>query len=285
MSFKRKSYLQLLVWCLTLLVLIVLTDQILAESRSTDSSISRDTDKQAKLTQRLQDLIRQLRQERSAYYAQKAQHDVQIQKTLKNLKILQDELDGLHRQETELNQQLRRYEIEVEDTKGQLVLRNNLQNVIRQQIMPFILGQRVTIENGIPYKLKERVARLEAVSNVLNDPNLVSVSDQLGHVWNYAQEEFRLSRSPETYTARATAKDGSTPYARYFRVGQLILGYVTEDGRQTAIWSSSLDNKGWQMITDQKQSSQIRSAVEILDRRQAPRLVILPITLQNTGSN
>jgi hypothetical protein len=107
----------------------------------------------------------------------------------------------------------------------------------------------------------------------------------LGHVWNYAQEEFRLSRSPETYTDRAPAKDGSTPYARYFRVGQLILGYVTEDGRQTAIWSSLLDNKGWQVITDQKQSSQIRSAVEILDRRQAPKLVILPITLRNTDSN
>jgi len=285
MSLKRKCYLQLLVWCLILLVLIVLTDQILAESRSTDSNISRDIDKRAKLTQRLQDLIRQLRQERSAYYTQKAQHDVQMQKAHQNLKILQDELDDLHRQEAELNQQLQKHRSEVEDTKDQLVLKNNLQNVIRQRIKPFVLSQRATIENGIPYKLKERVGRLEAVSNVLKDPNLVSVSDQLGHVWNYAQEEFRLSRSQETYTARAPAKDGSTPYARYFRVGQLILGYVTEDGRQTAIWSSLLDNKGWQVITDQKQSSQIRSAVEILDRRQAPKLVILPITLQNADSN
>lgn len=284
MSLKRKGYIQLLILFLILLVLIVLTNQILADSLSTDSNISQDTDKQAKLTQHLQDLISRLRQERSAYYIQKAQHDVQIQKARKNLKILQDELDDLHRQEAELNQQLRKYKTEVEDTKEQLVLRNNLQNVIRQQIQPFILGQRATIENGIPYKLKERIARLEAVSNVLTDPNLVSVSDQLGHVWNYAQEEFRLSRSPETYTSRAPAKDDSTPYARYFRVGQLILGYVTEDGRQTAIWSS-LDNKGWQVITDQKQSSQIRSAVEILDRRQAPKLVVLPITLQNTDSN
>jgi hypothetical protein len=284
MSLKRKGYLQLLVWCLTLLVLIVLTNQILAESRSKDSNTPRDTDKQAKLTQHLQNLISRLKQERSAYYIQKAQHDIQIQKARKNLKILQDELDDLYRQETESNQQLQKYEIEVEDTKEQLVLRNDLQNVIKQQIQPFISSQRVTIEDGIPYKLKERIARLEAVSNVLNDPNLASVSDQLGHVWNYAQEEFRLSRSPETYTARAPSKDGSTPYARYFRVGQLILGYVTEDGRQTAIWSS-LDNKGWQVITDQKQSSQIRSAVEILDRRQAPKLVVLPITLQNTDPN
>jgi hypothetical protein len=284
MSLKRKGYLQLLVWCLTLLVLIVLTNQILAESRSKDSNTPRDTDKQAKLTQHLQNLISRLKQERSAYYIQKAQHDIQIQKARKNLKILQDELDDLYRQETESNQQLQKYEIEVEDTKEQLVLRNDLQNVIKQQIQPFISSQRVTIEDGIPYKLKERIARLEAVSNVLNDPNLASVSDQLGHVWNYAQEEFRLSRSPETYTARAPAKDGSTPYARYFRVGQLVLGYVTEDGRQTAIWSS-LDNKGWQVITDQKQSRQIRSAVEILDRRQAPKLVVLPITLQNTDPN
>jgi hypothetical protein len=282
MSLKRKGYLQLLIW---FLILFALTNQVLSDSRPKDSNTPRDTDKQAKLTQHLQDLISRLRQERSAYYIQKAQYDVQTQKARKNLKILQDELDDLNRQEAELNQQLRKYEIEVEDTKEQLVLKNSLQNMIRQQIVPFISSQRVTVENGIPYKLKERIARLEAVSDVLNDPNLFSVSDQLGHVWNYAQEEFRLSRSSETYTTRAPSKDGSTPYARYFRVGQLILGYVTEDGRQTAIWSSLFDNKGWQVITDQKQSSQIHSAVEILDRRQAPKLVVLPITLQNTDSN
>jgi hypothetical protein len=43
------------------------------------------------------------------------------------------------------------------------------------------------------------------------------------------------------------------------------------------MWMSLPDKKDWLFITDTKQSSHIRSAVEILDRRQGPRLVTLPI--------
>ena len=62
-------------------------------------------------------------------------------------------------------------------------------------------------------------------------------------------------------------------------MGQKILGYITEDGKQSAIWLSWPNRKDWLFITDTKQSAQIRSAVEILDRRQGPRLVTLPIVL------
>ena len=67
-------------------------------------------------------------------------------------------------------------------------------------------------------------------------------------------------------------------------MGLRILGYMTEDGRQAAMWSSLPGHKDWLGITDMKQSGQIRSAVEILDRRQGPKLVTLPIALWSAGS-
>ena len=276
---RREGPLLKWAFCLCLPVLILLTCRTVAAPGIADPNKSRQTNTHRELSQRLEDLIRQLRQERSAYYMQKAQYEGRIEKTRENRRILRDELEDLRRQETETNQQIQKYEAEVEDLKKKLVSRSFLEESIKEHIKPFIVKQRMAIENGIPYKQQERIDRLEAVRVDANDMSNISAADRLGHVWNYGQEELRLARSSETYSARAKAMDEASPHARYFRVGQKILGYVTEDGRQSAMWMLLPDKKDWLFITDTKQSSHIRSAVEILDRRQGPRLVTLPIVL------
>jgi uncharacterized protein YlxW (UPF0749 family) len=290
---RRQGPLLQWAFCLCLLVFGALIRQTMAASGVADPNNPRETDTQRELSQRLEDLIRQLRQERSAYYLQKAQYEGRMEKARENHKILQDELEDLSRQEAETDQQNRRYEAEVEDLKKELVSRASLEAAIRKHIEPFIVNQRMAIGNGIPYKQQERIARLEAARG---DPSLVrgqappgkagikassrdSATDRLGHVWNYGQEELRLARSSETYTARAKTVDESSPHARFFRVGRKILGYITEDGRQSAMWLSLPDHQDWLFITDASQSAHIRSAVEILDRRQGPRLVTLPVAL------
>ena len=107
----------------------------------------------------------------------------------------------------------------------------------------------------------------------------MSVVDQLGRLWSYVQDELRLARSSETYTGRLQMDNGTSPHVRYFRVGQLILGYVTEDGERTGMWSALSEGKGWLHISDPKQARQVRDAVDILDRRKGPRLVTLPIAI------
>lgn len=282
---RRKGSLQRWTLCLNLLVLIALSGQTLAASAVAEPNKPQETNRQRELSERLEELVRQLRQERSAYYVQKARHEARIEKARENRKILQDKLDDLRRQEAESDQQNQKYEAEVEDLTGQLGSRASLENVLREQIQPFLVSQRTAIGNGIPYKQQERMARLEAARADVNAPSRISAADQLGRVWNYAQEELRLARSSETYTARAKTEDESSPYARFFRVGQEILGYITEDGRQAAMWSSLPRHRDWLFITDMKQSGQIRSAVEILDRRQGPKLVTLPIALRSTRSD
>jgi len=234
-----------------------------------------------KLSRTLEGLVRQLRELRSNYYLQKAKDDALLEKARRNRETLQADLDDLRKQEADLDQQIQKYKSEVVGLREQLVSRSSLQKVVRQQIQPFRSTQRAAIENGAPYKQQDRIARLEAACEDCNDANATSVADQLGRVWSYAQEELRLGRSPETYTARVPSEDGPSPHARYFRVGQLILGYVTEDGRQTGMWSALSDRNGWLLISDPKQAEQVRDAVEILDRRQGPKLLMLPVAIQS----
>jgi len=270
---------------LSLLVLGALAGQVVAASPGADPNEPQGTSRQAELSARLEELVRRLRQERAVYYVQKAQVEARTEKARENSKVLQDELNALKRQQAETEQQLRNYEGEVEDLKAQLGSKTSLENILARQVESFLISQRAAVENGIPYKQQERIARLEATGDDVNAPSRMTTADLLGHIWNYAQEELRLARSSETYTARAKTKDESSPYARFFRVGQRILGYMTEDGRQAAIWSSLPVHKNWLSITDAKTSGQIRSAVEILDRRQGPKLVTLPISLGSTRSD
>jgi chromosome segregation ATPase len=282
---SRKRRLRWWAFGLGLSVLVIFAGQRLAASETADPNQPQTTDRQKELSGQLEELIRQLRQERSAYYARKAQYESQIEKARENRRVLQDELDDLRRQEAESDQQFQKYEAEVNDLKEQLAAKASLESVVHEQVQPFLVSQRAAIEGGIPYKQQERIARLEAAGADPNAPSGSSAADQLEHVWNYAQEELRLARSSETYSARAKTQDESSPYARFFRVGQKILGYVTEDGRQAAMWSSLARHKDWLFVTDAKQASQIRNAVEILDRRQEPKLVTLPIPLQPKASD
>jgi len=280
---RRKGPLHWWTFCFSLWILVAFAGRAFAAPEVAEPNKPQETNRQKELSERLEGLIRQLRQERSAYYVQKAQYEAGIEKARENRKILQEELDELRRQEAESDQQLRKYEAEVEDLEEQLSPRASLENVLAGQIQPFLVSQRAAIENGIPYKQQERIARLEAARGDPNETSRTSTADPLGHVWNYAQEELRLARSSETYTARAKTGDESSPYARFFRLGQKILGYMTEDGRLAAMWSSLRDD--WMFITDTKQAGQVRSAVEILDHRQGPKLVTLPIALESTRSD
>jgi len=272
-------------FCLLLAILVALAGQAFAASSVTDPNRLQGLDRQKELSARLEELVTLLRQERSAYYAKRSQLEAQTKKAHENREILQAELNDLRRQDTELNQQLQEYEEEVKSLARQLVQKESLEDVLREQIQPFLVNQRAALENGIPYKQQERIGRLEAAVGDVNTPSHLSAADQFGHIWNYAQDELRLARSSETYTARAKTQDESSPYARFFRVGQTNLGYITEDGRQAAIWTSLAGYKNWVIMTDTKQAAQIRSAVDILDRRQGPKLVMLPMALASKSSD
>jgi hypothetical protein len=249
------------------------------------------------LSKTLEGLIRQLRELRSGYYLRKANDEAKLQTASRNGELLEAELEELRRQQADLDRLIQQYKSESQDLRDQLASRAALQTALQRSIQAFYSAQKAAIENVAPYKQPDRIERLKAACQDVNDANAVSTADQLGRIWSYVQEEMRLARSCETYSGQAPSGDlprpagdgtaggtagGASPHARYFRVGQLILGYDTEDNRRAGMWLNLPDGKGWVSFTDPKQAAQVRDAVEILDRRQGPKLLMLPVVMRSS---
>lgn len=230
----------------------------------------------------LQQLVRELRQERLAYYEQKARDEADIKQAQEDARLLQAQINALRSQQADLDQQTVSLQAETQSLTEQLQRRDALDRMVTEEITALVPAQAQAIEKGIPYKQSERLARLQAC---ISDPNesTVSAAGRLSQLWTYVQQELRMARSSETYTDRAPQPDGSVPYARYLRVGQRILAYSTEDGRTTAVWLRGPQGDHWQALPD-AQEEEVTRAIEILDGRRAPTLVTLPVTVQAAKS-
>lgn len=272
--------LQLAMLLVGLVAVCLLTHPTAAAAQATTAP-----ENQTNLLDTLQDLVDQLRDQRQDYYLKKAEDDAEIQQLQANAALLKTQLDELRRQEAQLDEQIKAYQSEIPTLLTPLASKKQMRRAVAQGTAAFVAQQTTRIEKGIPYKQIERLARLQAALADANEAISPSAADQLGHLWSYAQDELRLAGSSETYSDRASVEKDVTPYARYFRIGQSMLGYVTEDGQQTALWLSTLQGGQWQSILDPGQAAQVHNAVEILDRRQAPGLVSLPIAIGTLNPN
>lgn len=236
------------------------------------------------LSRKLEDLIGRLRQVRSDYYLRKAKDEAELDRARGNAQVLEADVEELRKQEADLDEQIQQHRTESSGLEKQLAEKSGIDEFVRGQVEPFCSAQKAAIEEGPAYKQQERIERLQAACLDSNDVNSVSAAETLGKVWSYAEEELRLARSSETYSGRIQMHDGTNPHVRYFRVGLLILGYVTEDGKRAGIWSALSDSKGWLHISDAKEGKQVRDAVDILDRRKGPSLLSLPVAIESTGT-
>jgi hypothetical protein len=237
-----------------------------------------------RLMGRLQTLVRQLRELRQDYYKEKVRDEGEIEAARRDGELLRSQLEALREQEALLDAELGDYRSQVRALEAELATKAAVREVVEREVGAFVSAQVRQIEAGIPYRQEQRVARARAALDP-NEVGTLSVGGRLGHLWSYAQEELRLAGSSETYTGRAVAEEDVVPYARYFRVGQLLVGYVTEDGRRAAVWVDGPEGGRWQRISDARPLGPLRDAAEILDRRQAPRFVSLPIVLNAAGES
>jgi len=232
---------------------------------------------QTDLLEKLQGLVAQLHAQRQDYYQQKAQKEAKLQQARENARLLEAQVSELRRQEADLDVEIGKYRAELETMTVEAMQRAHVRGVIADKISTFSVQQKEEIEKGIPYRQTERIARLRAGSADANEAASRSTAEQFGHLWSYAREELQLAGSSETYSERATIEGDLTPYARYFRVGQWMLGYITEDGRRTALWLPEFAGGAWEPVLAADQMTHVHNTVEILDRHQAPDIVLLPI--------
>lgn len=209
----------------------------------------------------LHDVLRTLREERTAAYARRRARAVEIENARAPVQRLEFEISELKAREQEADKNLA--EVGAELTR----LRAEEQALAAQAaVYPAALKAAVDdaaafVAAGPDYRRAERLARLRPEA------------PDLGRYWAFLQEELRLARSGEAYTGEVTLDGGRRKPARVFRVGHLLQGYVTEDGLEAGLEGP----KGWAPAASPAQEQAIRDAVEMLDRRRPPGLLRFPV--------
>jgi hypothetical protein len=220
---------------------------------------------EVKLQEELKDVLKKLREERSAFHQRSRSRDEEIDVVKGSLKRLEPDLAELRSREREEDAQIAEVRAEIEKMTSEEG-RDRMRGVVGSEMKTLLEEGRAFVGEAPPYRKEDRLLRLGAATEG-------SMSDQLGRYWSFFQEEMRVARSGESYSAEVPLAGGRMKPARIFRVGHLVLGYVTEDGEESGLW----DGKAWTAARTPEEDRSIRAAVDTLDRRRAPALLSLPV--------
>lgn len=220
---------------------------------------------EAKLQEELQGVLKKLREERAAHYQRARARTEEIEAAKAPVRRLEGELVELRSREQEADKNLAEVRADLERMKADET-KDPLSAMLAPEVEKLIKESREFIEAGVPYRKADRLQRLGVAGEG-------PLSDQLGRYWSFLQEEARVARSGETYSAEVPIGGGKVKPARIFRVGHLVLGYVTEDGEQSGLW----DGKEWAAARSPEEDRALRNAVDTLDRRRAPTLLPIPL--------
>jgi hypothetical protein len=230
-----------------------------------DRPLSGNSQEEAKLAEELQGLVRKLREERSSFYQRHRTRSDQIESSRSSIRRLESEVAELRGRESEADRNLAELRTDLEKLRSEEAAGGQ-----GEKLMPAleksIQEGREWIAKGIPYRIDDRSQRL-------GSPQDGSLSEKLGRYWSFLQEEARIARSGEALSSEIPLSGGRAKPARVFRVGHLVMGYVTEDGQEAGLWNGTQ----WSPAASPEQEGTIRQAVEILDRRHTPELLSLPV--------
>jgi hypothetical protein len=215
----------------------------------------------------LQSLLRTLREERAAYYGRQRARAAAIESARQAIARLETEVAELAASYDKVVRDLAEVDAEIAELRGRRETNDAFDARFRSALDDAVAGASQFVRDGIDYRREDRLERLGAGA-----PEGAPPTERLGRFWSFVQEELRLARSGETYGAEIPLEGGRRKHARIVRVGHLLQGFVTEDGIEAGLETRA----GWR--TDEAAVAEnVRKAVEMLDRRRAPALLVLPL--------
>lgn len=213
-----------------------------------------------KLFDELQEALRMLRSERAEAYSRRRARAAEIEAARAPLRRLEGEIAELKAREAETGKGLEEARTELDQLRKAAAAEAETAALLAPELESSFAWFRAFVEKGIPYRRDDRLLRLGGPG---------SPPDRVGRAWSFAQEELRIARSGEAWSAEVALPGGRAKPARLFRTGHLLLGYVTEDGLESGLWY------GGAWTPDENPA--IRQAVEMLDRRRPPGLLLFPV--------
>lgn len=128
------------------------------------------------------------------------------------------------------------------------------------------------IENGPPFLLDERRARIERLEKLVGDP-AADMAEKYRRVQEAYRVELDYARSVEAY--RAVLRTGNDErLVDFLSVGRLALYYQTLDGRESGIWRN--DQRRWQRLSGEENEA-IARGLRAARKLEPPQLMVLPL--------
>lgn len=154
---------------------------------------------------------------------------------------------------------------------------------IKRQITPLMikmvdaLGE--FINNDLPIKREERIAGIERLRELMDNPN-VDTSEKFRSVFELYQIESQYGRAVEAYTGKVNV-GGNELEVDMLHIGRIALIYQTRDGKESGMWDQ--ESQKW-VALDESYRKPIRRALAVANKQAAAdTLLRLPIPAPIAG--
>lgn len=216
----------------------------------------------------------------------------EVEQLNSELELQRDEqrtiLSGLAAQKAELNASVDRQKLAARDAEAKLTAAKETASqagasgdALQPVLLRAIDGLQTQIKSGLPFKIDERSAELDALRTDMQNGSLPAAR-AANRLWAFFEDEFRLTRENALHN-QTIEVDGERVLAEVAKIGAMALYFRTPDGRYGQAVKSG---DRWQFrLTDNAESSaQIAQLFDALRKQIRQGYFELPV-LAAAGGN
>lgn len=243
------------------------------------------------LMNELQNTVTTLRETRQGYYSRKQEKDEEVQDLRMQIQSLKETYEDLVSEAEDIEKEMETLGGEEERIKTSISGYKDKEDELSNTILSYVEILREQVNNGIPFRLEERTAKLDAILKGIDATKPMDIAEACNQLWSFCKDELRLSVTSEIYRDNICLADGREPHAEFVRVGKVVLAFMTDDGNDTGIWLTQKDNgsegatTGWVKDPSSVPRHTIEKSINILMRQHPPEIINFPISFSNVRIN
>ena len=192
----------------------------------------------------------------------------------------------LNTRKTELEANIDRKQLQIKQSQAEVL---DLQQKIKtlgldsEQMIPDVMdianSIKQGIENGIPFKFKERTSVIEDITRDLEGRKITS-QHAINRMWAFLEDEMRLARENAIYS-QTIELNGEQVLVDVAKLGTVLMYFKTRDDR----YGQAINNDGWQfeLLSSEKDSQAVATLFDSLKKQIRQGYFTLPLKLTQQG--
>jgi hypothetical protein len=159
---------------------------------------------------------------------------------------------------------------------------------LNKQILKEVIGLELLVQKSIPIDLDKRLERIVALRRDL-EKKTSSPEEALSRVKALYSEEIRFGDEVSIKRTSINRKDGLLINVEMLRLGNVWAAYMDDEAKYFGVYNRISTPEGfswdWNEELNFEERKSVRNAIEVRAARQAPQLVLIPLSTQSIKSN